>query len=201
MSLIRCPECNHEISDLAISCPHCGFPLEMLRKHEQVIEKEDPNKVVLVTLRGGKSYASSIVAYILTDLLLGGMLTGAILTFNIVVIIFISIFVLVFEIVINIALPTDIVRISRANKRAGQTVSYDQATGLLCFQDYKSNPMTIPLEKVIQFNGPESFTITYYDENSKKKKVVAGFTKKADVLQAREILKNLRERTNKKELN
>lgn len=27
MAIIRCPECEKEISDKAISCPHCGFPL------------------------------------------------------------------------------------------------------------------------------------------------------------------------------
>lgn len=28
MSLIYCPECNHEISDKAKYCIHCGFPLD-----------------------------------------------------------------------------------------------------------------------------------------------------------------------------
>ena len=27
MALIRCPECNKEISDKADACPHCGFPI------------------------------------------------------------------------------------------------------------------------------------------------------------------------------
>lgn len=27
MSLIKCPECSKEISDLVESCPHCGFPI------------------------------------------------------------------------------------------------------------------------------------------------------------------------------
>lgn len=27
MALINCPECNHQISDKALSCPQCGFPL------------------------------------------------------------------------------------------------------------------------------------------------------------------------------
>ena len=27
MALIKCPECSKEISDKAISCPHCGFGL------------------------------------------------------------------------------------------------------------------------------------------------------------------------------
>lgn len=26
MALIKCPECGKEISDKAISCPHCGCP-------------------------------------------------------------------------------------------------------------------------------------------------------------------------------
>lgn len=27
MALINCPECNHTVSDKAVSCPSCGFPL------------------------------------------------------------------------------------------------------------------------------------------------------------------------------
>lgn len=28
MALMNCPECGKEISDQAISCPHCGYPLQ-----------------------------------------------------------------------------------------------------------------------------------------------------------------------------
>ncbi len=28
MALISCPECNEQISDKAVSCPHCGFPIQ-----------------------------------------------------------------------------------------------------------------------------------------------------------------------------
>ena len=35
MTLIKCPECNKEISDKASSCPHCGYPLP---------KKEEKNK-------------------------------------------------------------------------------------------------------------------------------------------------------------
>lgn len=27
MSLINCPECNNNVSDIATTCPHCGYPL------------------------------------------------------------------------------------------------------------------------------------------------------------------------------
>ena len=35
MTLIKCTECGHEISDKAKSCPNCGFPIE-----EQKVKKE-----------------------------------------------------------------------------------------------------------------------------------------------------------------
>ena len=28
MSLINCPECNHEVSDQAATCPNCGYILK-----------------------------------------------------------------------------------------------------------------------------------------------------------------------------
>ncbi len=28
MALIKCPECDHEVSDKAKACPHCGCPIE-----------------------------------------------------------------------------------------------------------------------------------------------------------------------------
>lgn len=37
MSLIKCPECNHEISDKAKMCPHCGFELP---KKEPIFQGE-----------------------------------------------------------------------------------------------------------------------------------------------------------------
>lgn len=27
MAIIQCPECKHEVSDQAVSCPHCGYPI------------------------------------------------------------------------------------------------------------------------------------------------------------------------------
>ena len=28
MALIKCPECELQVSDRALSCPHCGYPLQ-----------------------------------------------------------------------------------------------------------------------------------------------------------------------------
>jgi len=32
MALINCPECNKEISDKAVSCPNCGYPIQEVNK-------------------------------------------------------------------------------------------------------------------------------------------------------------------------
>lgn len=46
MSLIHCPECDREISDRALSCPHCGYP--MTPAQPQIAPDPDGYAVVLV---------------------------------------------------------------------------------------------------------------------------------------------------------
>ena len=43
MSLIKCPECEKEISDKAESCPNCAYPL---KKHEETLN--DNSKVIVL---------------------------------------------------------------------------------------------------------------------------------------------------------
>ena len=33
--LIKCPECNLQVSDHAIACPHCGYPLQTTAAKKQ----------------------------------------------------------------------------------------------------------------------------------------------------------------------
>ena len=51
--LIKCPECNREISDQAISCPHCGYPLK--KKTNKKVEEAPKEEVgiIKVAQRGG----------------------------------------------------------------------------------------------------------------------------------------------------
>lgn len=49
MALIRCPECNREISDKATACPGCGYPLkdntrEISKKEQLLKEAEEKDK-------------------------------------------------------------------------------------------------------------------------------------------------------------
>ena len=35
MALMKCPECNKDISDQASACPHCGFPINVQPQPQQ----------------------------------------------------------------------------------------------------------------------------------------------------------------------
>ena len=35
MALIKCPECDLQVSDRAIACPHCGYPLQTTAAKKQ----------------------------------------------------------------------------------------------------------------------------------------------------------------------
>lgn len=45
MALIKCPECDKEVSDKAISCPHCGYELPNANKFEKTEIHSVPAKM------------------------------------------------------------------------------------------------------------------------------------------------------------
>lgn len=49
--LIKCPECNREISDQATSCPHCGYPIS--KKNLEPVKEVPSLKSFTVAYRGG----------------------------------------------------------------------------------------------------------------------------------------------------
>ena len=50
MALIKCPECNKEISDKVTACPHCGYPLsetnseKLVEEYGEAKQKNKTNK-------------------------------------------------------------------------------------------------------------------------------------------------------------
>ena len=44
MALINCEECNRQISDKAVSCPGCGFPLRLMNKSNIEIESVEAQR-------------------------------------------------------------------------------------------------------------------------------------------------------------
>ena len=61
MALVKCPECNKEVSDQAHNCPHCGYPLKKPTKH---VGQRNPDfsKMEVIVAR---NYAVGIVAAVL----------------------------------------------------------------------------------------------------------------------------------------
>lgn len=73
MALIKCPECEKEISDKSKACPHCGFPSpEQTQRENEVAhdnEKEPEKKVVTVGDQDAK--IDSFWSYTAAKILLG----------------------------------------------------------------------------------------------------------------------------------
>ena len=42
MSLIKCPECNHDVSDKAVSCPQCGYPINTPTSTKPRVKSKKP---------------------------------------------------------------------------------------------------------------------------------------------------------------
>ena len=47
MALVKCPECKGDVSDRALACPHCGFPLK--QEDEYVLTKGSEEKSSFAT--------------------------------------------------------------------------------------------------------------------------------------------------------
>lgn len=75
--LIKCPECNRQVSDQAISCPHCGYPLKKDTNNEVKEENNETSNLVRIAERGG-SRGYHVAIYILASFIL---VFGAVLNF------------------------------------------------------------------------------------------------------------------------
>ncbi len=45
MALLHCPECNHDVSDKAVACPHCGYPMNTPSSTKPRIRNGKPTKL------------------------------------------------------------------------------------------------------------------------------------------------------------
>lgn len=58
MALIKCPECDLQVSDKAISCPHCGYPMQAKKpatRHRTTKRMKLPNGFGSIMERKGRS--------------------------------------------------------------------------------------------------------------------------------------------------
>lgn len=60
MALIKCPECEKEVSDKAVSCPNCGYPINDLKN--DILQPDVKNNIMVFE---GKRYnLTELVEYI-----------------------------------------------------------------------------------------------------------------------------------------
>ncbi|WP_227502577.1 zinc-ribbon domain-containing protein, partial [Klebsiella sp. 10982] len=52
MALIKCHECAKDISDSAISCPHCGAPISNSQKTNSIKNNQEPRQVSFILALG-----------------------------------------------------------------------------------------------------------------------------------------------------
>ena len=45
MALIKCPECDHNVSDKAVSCPNCGYPMNTATSTKPRVRNAKPLKL------------------------------------------------------------------------------------------------------------------------------------------------------------
>ena len=50
MPLIGCPDCNKQVSDSATTCPHCGYPINSVRKEQKPVVATKRKSSILVVL-------------------------------------------------------------------------------------------------------------------------------------------------------
>jgi uncharacterized membrane protein YvbJ len=84
MSLIDCPECAHDVSEHAASCPHCGYPFQQSDPDAEagvVLTDIDIgfNSWALILLKAGIAAVpvviiASLLYFVLTALVAGGLL-------------------------------------------------------------------------------------------------------------------------------
>jgi hypothetical protein len=78
MSLIKCPECSKKVSDKAISCPDCGYPirqenndcLPLPKSSYQITRLTTPDQSSSVLSKGSKAVILFFVTFSLLSVLL-----------------------------------------------------------------------------------------------------------------------------------
>ena len=75
MAIINCPECGKEISDHAVACPYCGYPINKA----ETIKKATTKKSFTIAYRGGPG--SVVGAIIVIAIFAIGFLVGSIFMF------------------------------------------------------------------------------------------------------------------------
>ncbi len=65
MALIKCPECNKDVSDTAETCPHCGYRLKKVTsKYETVYYNDDRDVDTIARYYRRRQTANIIIGFL-----------------------------------------------------------------------------------------------------------------------------------------
>ncbi|MBN2879295.1 MAG: hypothetical protein JXN65_06640 [Clostridia bacterium] len=62
MALVKCPECSGTVSDKAITCPHCGNPLDH-NKNETILSNENVATIATINKREKVNKSKKIIIF------------------------------------------------------------------------------------------------------------------------------------------
>ena len=75
MALIKCPECQNEVSDKAVSCPHCGCPIHTTKEDDKPNPKlASPKKEKVKHKRKGRIVVISLLLVLVVSIIAGAFL-------------------------------------------------------------------------------------------------------------------------------
>ena len=186
MALIRCPECNCEVSEKASVCPHCGFPFNETKNENKeattsiVKKKQSPDLVALISLRGNETFAGPIIWLTIFTLFYAVLWVIGWRALPISLI-YLGLLGVIYAI-IAFASIRRIIWVNQFNSRGGKVIYYDRTNKAVCFDGFDGEKIAIPLDDILGFYGPTLLRIKFRSNRNNRPYVVSlGFTTREDV--------------------
>lgn len=82
MALIQCPECGKSVSEHAVDCPHCGYPLKEARELKEQSAATEQNTVQAATSINAKPRKSSNTGLIVLPIIVVAVIVVGIIIYS-----------------------------------------------------------------------------------------------------------------------
>ncbi len=191
MSLIKCPECEKEISSEATCCPHCGFPVK-----KSLMKEDSVPRVIAFRGEPGSIKGITIFDFVFGILFFVGAIVSAILSISsglVYLLIFISIFFLAGVLGVTAGI-VGFVRMSNNSKNTHNCIEYNKEQNKLILYKINGEKISISPDKYVSLKD-NLFTdnilfFTYIDSSGKRRKANLGYCANRDEI--RSIIEKLR---------
>lgn len=177
MALIKCPECNREISDKASICPHCGFPISSKESNKEEASKQS----FTVAYRGGPGSIAviTIIGLLFAILITGGIITVFSLSISLGPILVLIIFLIVLDAALYVLCLMNISFFILNSKRRRNCIEYDAEKDKLVLCTLKGEIIDINVDDYIflkdNFMTDNMLFFTYRTKSGRARKVRLGY--------------------------